>query len=167
MKLLFENWRRYLKEIYSDEGFVRNRWGSRGSGILFTHQNQMLLLKRSNSVLEPRTWGIPGGAIGRDRYGDYEDAWASAVREAEEEAGGGSFGESKGNFIFRDGSFTYTTFYVEVNEKFQPRLNWESTDWVWVTKEEALEMQLHPGVKTLLATADLRDIFGDSDETTN
>jgi 8-oxo-dGTP pyrophosphatase MutT (NUDIX family) len=134
---------------YQDEGFVGDRWGSRGSGILFTHEDRMLLLKRSGAVLEPGTWGIPGGAIGIDGDGNYEDAWKSALREASEEAGGVR-GSPKGKFVFRDGSFTYTTFFVEAAKEFAPRLNWESSDWAWVTREEALGMRLHPGVRKLM-----------------
>jgi 8-oxo-dGTP pyrophosphatase MutT (NUDIX family) len=112
-------------------------------------KDRMLLLKRSGAVLEPGTWGIPGGAIGIDGDGNYEDAWKSALREASEEAGGVR-GSPKGKFVFRDGSFTYTTFFVEAAKEFAPRLNWESSDWAWVTREEALGMRLHPGVRKLM-----------------
>ncbi len=69
-----------------DKGHVH--WGAvGGAGLLFryapkTGEPLYLLQLRSGSVDEPRTWGIPGGAI---REGESPET--AAQREAEEEIG--------------------------------------------------------------------------------
>ena len=47
--------------------------------------------------------------------------------------------------------FTFTTFLVRVLLEFDPELNWESEDYVWISPDEARGMDdLHFGVEWLL-----------------
>lgn len=138
-----------LDEAYRDVGFVDGKWGRAGSGLLFTTGETILLLKRSGSVEQPGTWGIPGGAI-PEEDGKLMDALTSARKEAGEE--GGSLPKHKivDKYVFRDGSFTFTTFVARVDRQFTPLLNWESDAYDWVSRDEVHKLRLHPGVTELL-----------------
>jgi 8-oxo-dGTP pyrophosphatase MutT (NUDIX family)/GNAT superfamily N-acetyltransferase len=154
---IFETLYRLPKRTNPDVGMTESgRWGNEGSGILFfTPERRMLLLKRSDIVLEPGTWGIPGGAI-PEVDGELEmTPLDSALREAEEEIGDVPPYTSLGDAVMVDDpddptSFRYTTFLFEVDEEFWPSLNEEHDDYLWVTREEALRLDLHPGVRELL-----------------
>ena len=141
--------------MYYDEGMVGNHWGSAASGLLLTTGDRILLLLRSEDVQDPGFWGIPGGAIPVDQRGDRKDALQSAVDETREETGlqlpPGS--EVVGETIFRDGSFSFTTYLVRVPaslSRARVRLNWENDDFGWFTQGEVEELiaagDLHHGV---------------------
>lgn len=135
------------------EGMVGRRWGSRGAGLLLTHRGQVLLLLRSDEVLEPGTWGIPGGAVPRRDDGLFEDNLASARRETKEEIGFAPRGRMLDSFVWREPRFQYTTFLVEVSlavKRRRPRLNWENDDWGWFALEEAFSLPLHFGAQAAL-----------------
>jgi 8-oxo-dGTP pyrophosphatase MutT (NUDIX family) len=144
---------------YSDEGMVGDKWGSKGSGILFIHRNEMLLLKRSPYVLEPNTWGIPGGAIPKNEKGEFKSDWDSAVSESEEETGHSPERNVVGSYVYISGAFKYTTFFVEVEEKFTPSLNWESSDFAWVNTQDLNQYSLHYGVSSLLKNSNILEIL--------
>lgn len=131
---------------YTEEGF----WGNAGSGILFTTGEKILLLKRSPYVLEPGTWGIPGGAI-PEKGGRPMDALQSAKKETQEELGRVPSFQVVDKYVFRSGAFKFTTFIARVNQEFKPRLNWENDKAEWLTEDEVRRKNLHPGVKTMLA----------------
>jgi hypothetical protein len=137
---------------FQDVGMVGGRWGHAASGMLVTDGSRVLLLKRGFKVLDPRLWGIPGGAIPVDREtGDSKGAEESAFDEAIEEMGSLPAGSIVGKYVFSgSGNFTYTTFIWETSpealERFRPQLNWEHTDWM-IEKIEAISgPAIHPGV---------------------
>lgn len=151
-------------------------WGQAGSGIMFMcpEDKTILLVLRSQSVMDSGTWGIPGGAIsGTDEYFDQdevdgsmfdtEDLWNSAVNETQEEIGYfpqkyevvGRKENKKGNFVF-------TTFIVSISQEEKAKinenmtLNSENDDSRWVDLETAHDMKnmLHKGVYFVLPDAD-------------
>lgn len=147
-----------------DEGMVGEHWGSQGVGVLLTTGRRIFLMLRSDHVLDPGVWGVPGGAVRiDDRTGQAEDLYRAAVGELSEESGIrlGSLELEKRTVdatIFQAGSFRYTTFVVRVPEEFTRRrvtLNWESDDAQWMTKDEVEELldddMLHHGVEFTLS----------------
>jgi len=141
------------------------RWGSMGSGMLYVcpADGTAMLLLRSPDVLEPDTWGIPGGAVKgtEDAYYGFEvdDSWVgeeelreSAEREAEEELGLLPRPERElGQVLYEEDGFKYVTFVVAVSEKEKRRivddaaLNWENSDLQWFPADK-LPGNLHFGV---------------------
>jgi 8-oxo-dGTP pyrophosphatase MutT (NUDIX family) len=146
--------------LYSEAAIY---WGRKASGLLIFCRDDgtILLLKRSQRVENPGTWGIPGGAVGGGFHGSDEhdekdpenDVFiGSAFKETEEELGvvpkdTKYFGET----AFRDGNFTYKTFVYGVPLKEKKRisnsiqLNWENTEWKWFKLNE-LPANLHTGI---------------------
>lgn len=131
-----------------DEGVPEDFWGDEASGIMYTTGARVLLTLRSEEVLEPFTWGVPGGAIESG-----EDAYPSALREVREELGRNlPKGEVIDRYVFQtpSKSFRYTTFIVAVPEsavELKFRLNWENDDWGWFTQRELASIDVHFGAK--------------------
>ena len=144
-----------LAEPLYDEGFVGQRWGSQGAGLLLTTGEKVLLLLRSGEVEEPGTWGISGGAVRRDSdTGDFQDLKSAALQEAREEMGRVPQHRMSGQWVYQEGRFRYTTFVGTVDpsvvDQWTPTLNWESDDYGWFTQEELSGLDLHFGVVALL-----------------
>jgi len=147
---------------FVDEGFVNGHWGSEGAGLLVTDGRRMLLLRRSWDSEQPETWGIPGGAVPVDEEtGHPRSPRSTAIAEAREEmshlpAGIRIDEEPLAVYKAMDGSgFRYTTFLArckpEAANRFSPTLNDEHDDWGWFEMEDALDLDLHPGVRWLFA----------------
>lgn len=109
-------------------------WGNLGAGIIFFHQNEILLTLRSEYVQEPLTWGLPGGSIQGEHYTNEEeikssqlsilDKWKGAKREAKEELG--CIPKNLDYFdyiVYKDKNFEFTTFLVEITEP--QKTNWQ------------------------------------------
>ena len=142
----------------ADIGWIRDEdsgetfWGKAGAGVAFvTDDGRILLLKRSPSVDQGGTWGIPGGAL---QAGE-TDPWKAAVQEVKEETGLSVQGKRRGKYVFKKGKFTFTTFIIEVTadvaDRMRPRLDWENTDWGWFDMQSIQGIRLHFGVKSLLS----------------
>jgi 8-oxo-dGTP pyrophosphatase MutT (NUDIX family)/gamma-glutamylcyclotransferase (GGCT)/AIG2-like uncharacterized protein YtfP len=149
---------------FEDEGFVGQFWGSSGSGILLqaADTGRYLLMLRSWGVEDPNTWGVPGGAVPRDRRtGNPKDTWDSARQETQEETGARvpKSATVQGEYVWEanpggDG-FVFTTFVVRSKGEFEPTVNWESERGAWFTLEEALAMDdLHHGVRWVMERLD-------------
>ena len=148
-------------------------YGKGGAGLLLVckEDGTVLLLKRSRSVEQPFTWGIPGGALSRgEGWHNNEDSESeegipddefseTAFREAEEELFSNSsisLDYSKLKFIgqtdFKDGSFTYRTLVYDITLSEKKRisanlsLNWENDKAKWYSLS-SLPSNLHFGVK--------------------
>jgi 8-oxo-dGTP pyrophosphatase MutT (NUDIX family) len=139
-----------MPEHYRDVGHVGGRWGHAGSGLLFTTGRRILLLLRADWVMEPGTWGIPGGAIPVDEHGRAMDPFESALREAREEIGPLPPYCIVDEFVFRESGFRYTTYTAQVERQFTPVLNEEHDDFMWWNPERDSPLELHPGVEALL-----------------
>jgi 8-oxo-dGTP pyrophosphatase MutT (NUDIX family) len=136
---------------YRDEGHVGDYWGRAGSGMLFTTGQKILLLERASWVMQGGTWGIPGGAIPvSDKTGRLMPALASAKREVREEIGRVPPHQIVGKYVYQDGPFKFTTFVALVSREFVPRLNDESTDYLWWDPDTGRRLPLHFGVTELL-----------------
>jgi len=152
-------------------------YGKGGAGVLLICQEDgtALLLKRSRSVEQPLTWGIPGGAVSEGWHDSKDikpqgftdsDFKETAIRETKEELFSKDpenpdfertfknlFNEEDlvGQTDFTDGGFTYRTYIynITLDEKrlLTPliTLNWENTRAKWYSLS-SLPMNLHPGV---------------------
>lgn len=128
---------------------------------------------------QPGTWGIPGGAIGEEDYfntstdeelSSFDDieiesirhneavfaAWNNAFKESEEELGLVIPDyQPFDNVIYKDRSFTYTTFLVRIPEEDcgefidNIKLNWENDDFGFFPVND-LPKKLHFGVKYII-----------------
>ena len=142
-------------EDYEDVGITsEGRWGNAGSGILFTTGDRILLLHRSPHVLEPKMWGIPGGAIPQSHDGEFMDAYESAQKETREEIGTMPSHQCVDEYVYEERRFQYTTFICKVSEEeadaLDPVFNWENDDYAWVSLDELGDYDLHFGVLELL-----------------
>ncbi|WP_084962737.1 NUDIX hydrolase [Thermoactinospora rubra] len=123
-------------------------WGVHGaSGLLAVHHDTagvpyVLMQERALWSHHGGTWGLPGGA--RDSH---EDAVASALREAREEAGLGEDGLRIAG-VYRDdhGGWAFETVIAEAAELIDARpANLESTALRWLRLDEVAAKPLHPG----------------------
>lgn len=104
-------------------------WGTAAAGGLFLAKDtgRLLIPKRSKDVEQPHTWGTWGGALERD-----EDPAKGAEREMREETGYTGPMELTPIHVFQKGTFLYHNFLATVPNEFQPELNAETEDAVWV-----------------------------------
>lgn len=147
MNHLREQWSKLAdRTVLDDEGNVR--WGNAAAGCLFyyheveTDDFWFFLVHRSGHVLEPNTWGIPGGALMPG-----ESPSDGALREFREECGFIA-SEATPQFTFTDtrAGWTYTTLVLEVDHKFtNVRLNWENVGFAWLRPQDFKKLPLHPG----------------------
>jgi 8-oxo-dGTP pyrophosphatase MutT (NUDIX family) len=136
-----------------------------GAGCLITAKDtkNFLLIKRSDYVNTPLTWSLPGGGVDPG-----EKPIQGAIRETWEEIG---FDLSRttlkliySNSVYAP-RFKFFTYAAIVDKEFQPKLNWESADYMW-TNLDNLPSPLHWGVKQMinfdLAAIRLKDFLEDS-----
>lgn len=166
----FEGW---LKRAFPDGWFTDDSgntyWGTRASGILFVRKHpqegwQMLMTLRSEAVDEGGTWGITGGSIPDDDMDPFESAMKETIEEI------GSFPRqynviNQNTWQAPGGTFTYTTFIVEVLDPNwgEFNFNWEVDDAEWMSLDNAHQLPLHPGVSDMLGSMGTK-IFGDADD---
>ena len=111
-------------------------------GVFFysTQSNRYLYLLRTDAK-NPGNWGIPGGKIEDD-----ETLLEGIARECEEEIG---YFPNNAKLIpiqkFVNNTFTYHTFFCEVQSEFIPILNDEHCGYAWVG-EGQYPKPLHPGL---------------------
>ena len=133
-------------------------WGIHGAaGLLLVHPEHGLLLQlRAQWSHFGGTWGLPGGA----RKGD-ETAAATAVREADEEAGvPPELVEVLGESVWDLGYWSYTTVLGRALAYFDPIIgDAESVALRWTPLDEVLELALHPGFRA--SWPDLRIRLGE------
>jgi 8-oxo-dGTP pyrophosphatase MutT (NUDIX family) len=128
----------------------RAHWGERAAGILMIRSDgHVLLVLRSAEVMEPGTWGIPGGKVEPG-----QDDWDAAFMEALEELGSVPASlEVVDQYTHWAAGFSYVTFLATVSQKdaerWIPQLNWEHDAWDWFPLDE-LPRRLHPGLKKVL-----------------
>jgi len=111
------------------------------AGIFFYSKNtgRYLYLLRTDS--KNPSWSIPGGKIEKK-----ETLLEGVERECLEEIG---YFSSDLKLIpiqkFTNGTFTYHTFFCQVDDEFIPKLNSEHSGYAWV-KEDSYPKPLHPGL---------------------
>jgi 8-oxo-dGTP pyrophosphatase MutT (NUDIX family) len=133
---------------YSRDARGRLRWGDRAAGLLILSGQRVLLMLRSAEVMDPGTWGIPGGRVERG-----QTDWAAARKETCEELGSLPRVVLVATHEARSGDFTYTTFVVRLSERaaagWKITLDWENDSWGWFSLDD-LPQPLHPGVAQAL-----------------
>jgi len=131
--------------------------------MIILYGGKVLLLKRNGRATSPLTWCIPGGRIDSG-----EDVYEAALRETKEECNI----DVKKDIIHQDWissveitvfeqplldgyDGTFTTFVMMLphfidETYFDVEIDHESLDWGWFTFDEMKELELHPGMYTLL-----------------
>lgn len=112
------------------------------AGVFFyAKKTQRYLYLLRTDTKNPINWGIPGGKIEED-----ETLLEGIARECEEEIG---MFPSYAKLIpiqkFVNNSFTYHTFFCEVDDEFTPELNDEHCGYAWVGDNQ-YPKPLHPGL---------------------
>lgn len=122
------------------------RWGRQAAGALpvACSTKRVLLTLRSGDVMEPHTWGLPGGKLEPD-----ETPEEAALREMREEIAYDGELLLVPSFVYRETDFTFHNFLALVTDEFEPELNWESDDYGWFELKK-LPTPLHFGVKKLM-----------------
>lgn len=111
------------------------------AGVLFISGNLVLLMHRKDG----QGWAFPGGTVE-----DNETPEAAARREVFEETLYVISGPLEFSHVQVSPRVDFATFIYEVVEPFTPALNVEHDAFRWVTVLEALEMDIHPGVRATL-----------------
>jgi len=112
------------------------------AGVFFYSRktNRYLYMLRTDAK-NPGNWGIPGGKIEEN-----ETLLEGMIRECEEEVG---YFPPNGKLVpiqkFINNTFTYHTFFCEVENEFIPVLNEEHCGYAWVG-ESQYPKPLHPGL---------------------
>jgi len=112
------------------------------AGVFFYSRktNRYLYMLRTDAK-NPGNWGIPGGKIKEN-----ETLLEGMIRECEEEVG---YFPPNGKLVpiqkFINNTFTYHTFFCEVENEFVPILNEEHCGYAWVGGSQ-YPKPLHPGL---------------------
>ncbi len=111
------------------------------AGVFFYSKSSKRYLYLLRSDQRSPTWSIPGGGIEKD-----ETLLDGITRECTEEIGC-FYTEWKLIPIqkFVNKTFTYHTFFCEVDKEFIPKLNDEHVGYAWVS-EGQYPKPLHPGL---------------------
>ncbi len=115
---------------------------NQSAGVFFhsSNTNRFLYLLRTDNK-NPGNWGIPGGKIEEG-----ETLFEGIVRECKEELG---YFPKNPKLIpiqkFINNTFTYHTFFCQVDDEFMPILNEEHCGYAWVGDNQ-YPKPLHPGL---------------------
>jgi 8-oxo-dGTP pyrophosphatase MutT (NUDIX family) len=111
------------------------------AGVFFYSKNTDRYLYLLRSDIRNPSWSIPGGSIEHN-----ETLFEGLIRECSEEM---CIDISGMKLIpiqkFVNASFTYHTFYCEVDDEFMPKLNYEHIGYAWVGSDQ-YPKPLHPGL---------------------
>jgi len=118
-----------------------------GVMIFCTKTKRFLFPFRSDKVWDPSTWGVWGGH--KEPGENFKNA---AARELQEETGIEIdpdhlellFHNSKRLFIVL---FEYSVFLLEVEEEFEPDINWETDHSIWLSFDMFPQDNLSVGLK--------------------
>lgn len=126
-------------------------WGKYGAGcLLYSKSSKKFMVGlRSEDVLEPNTWSTFGGAV------DGDSSLIDTVRnELYEEIGilDDMIIDMIPIFVYNGKhDFKYHNFIAIVDEEFTPNLNWENSDYMWLSVDGILKLEnKHYGLQALL-----------------
>lgn len=157
--------RMYVRSVIAESIEPRKYWGRGGAGIVFIcpERGTILLGKRASWVMDPGTWGSPGGAVDggmhttpiEDPITDESVFRDAALRETEEECGSLPPGLTlSGRTEFEDEGFRYVTYLARLTP--QQVDAWkitspdgETDEWKWFPLEE-LPRPIHPKLSSSL-----------------
>lgn len=143
-----------LKDIKAGRKIMKNaaRWGNRAAGLLVVARDtgRMLLVFRGADVMEPHTWGLPGGKC----EGSDGDPRACAVREFQEETGYARSLRVMASpvHVYREPGFEFYNYVGFVDTEFEPELDWENEDSGWFAPSK-MPQPTHFGVRELFRVA--------------
>ena len=130
-------------------------WGEMAAGLLFLAKDtgRLGIARRSDYVLEPDTYGTMGGAGNPG-----ESPEQVAIREGgREETGYTGKIEMIPLVVFEHSSgFKYFNFLGVIDKEFEPELNWENSEFIWLDNLKDMPSPLHPGMKFLLENSQLQ-----------
>ena len=115
---------------------------NQSAGVFFysVKTKRYLYLLRTDAK-NPGNWGIPGGKVEKG-----ETLLEGIVRECQEEL---SYFPKEAKLIpiqkFINRSFTYHTFFCQIEDEFTPALNDEHCGYAWVGDNQ-YPKPLHPGL---------------------
>jgi 8-oxo-dGTP pyrophosphatase MutT (NUDIX family) len=112
--------------------------------IMARKTGRFLMCKRAANAPYPYVWSTWGGKSEFD-----ETPESTARREAFEETGHRIDGPVEHLFHFELASFSFDTFIATVENEFEPHLNDEAEDAVWMTLEDIPE-NMHDGLRAIL-----------------
>jgi len=114
------------------------------AAVVLVRDGRALILKRgSTAPWMPGKWNLPGGT---EEPG--EEPMQTAARECVEEAGIRPIG-MKFLKMFINTSFEFYVYVADPGDQ-EVRLNWESTEHKWISKEEIRQYDLVPHVSEAL-----------------
>jgi len=148
---IFKKIDKFLSENTYIDNSGKTFWGAQGAGVLPIAEDtgRLLIAHRSTHVNEPGTYGVWGGAIDPG-----EDPKEAARRELSEEAAYRGRIKLIPAHVYTSpgGDFKYHNFIGIVESEFDPRLDWETQGYKWVTYIELLDMRnrLHFGLEELI-----------------
>lgn len=114
------------------------------AGVFFyCNKTERFLYLLRNEKSNNNAWGIPGGKVEKE-----ETLFEGIERECKEEVG---YFPEQAKLIpiqkFVNNSFTYHTFFCEIENEFIPILNDEHCGYAWVGQDQ-YPKPLHPGLFT-------------------
>lgn len=127
----------------------------RAAGILFVRGDRKILLMRRASGDHPGTWALPGGGVEEG-----ETSEETARRETLEETGQEYSDELIPWTRRRADGVDFTTFVGSLPDGFEPTLNDEHDDYMWVDRQFALAAApvLHPGLVIALKRFEMNEL---------
>jgi 8-oxo-dGTP pyrophosphatase MutT (NUDIX family) len=116
--------------------------------LVINPKNQILLLQRSEKSGLGGKWSLPGGALEHN-----EEPFGAMKREIDEETqlvvkDLKPFHVK--SYLDEDGNFVVIIGYECKTDSEIVQLNWEHDDFRWLTKQEALMLDLTPDGKTFI-----------------
>ncbi len=122
------------------ESWLDEKWAATTRGaasVILVRGQRILLLKRGPTApWMPGKWNLPGGVIEEG-----ESSKDGATRECEEEAG-----VTPRNLRRLERGIRVEIFWTD-EFSGEPNFNWESTDMEWVYPNEAIKMDVVPGIR--------------------
>jgi len=124
-------------------------WGNIGAGVLAIARStgRILMSYRSKYVNEPHTWGVVGGKLDDDKSPPKK----AAFREFKEETGYSGKLQLIPAYVFKTDGFIYHNFIGVIDDEFNPKTDWETERFEWMSFEEVIKLNpKHFGLQTLL-----------------
>jgi 8-oxo-dGTP diphosphatase len=114
------------------------------AAVVLINNGRALILKRGPTApWNPNLWNLPGGTAEPG-----EDPEETAARECEEESGITPVGMRYLKF-FANVQFDFYVYVSEVDTD-AVKLDWEHSDYKWITKKEISQYQFVPHVREAL-----------------
>ena len=136
-----------LKESLNDkqkESLIKDIKMKASVAIIINKKDEVLILKRMSPQKDyPSVWGFPGGAVHSN-----EKPKQAAIRETKEET---SLDISGLKYVCRKDQ--WISIYTSRNYEGEVCLDFEHTDFVWVSLDKVEDYETIPGTKELMAKA--------------